>query len=308
MPGGPAAVVAGREHRSRARRRRRCRRRRRRARAAAPGPGRPRRGRPGVALGLGGQGQGVGQARQRLGAAPGVVGQGGEQAHLDQAAGPPGCRRGLPEPLEEAERPAGRVGVEVGAVPGEEEPHQGEVVVLAQEHRRVGGRHLALARPVGRRRRGHRAQLEPGPQRRDRPHVGEEARAVELLGPVQVTRRRGVLAAGRGQQRRGHEQPEVALGHRRPVRERRAASRCCGPGRGRPPRRRARPGPRAARPRPGERLAVALGLPQRPVAELAGCTGRPAARHRSASTTWLPSSSTRFPAACRLATASPNVS
>ena len=191
-------------------------------------------------------------------------------------------------------------------MPRQEKPSQGQVVVLAQEHRRVGGRHLALAGPVARSQPGRPRHLEPRPQRLDRSHVGEEARAVELIGPVQVTCRRGVAA--------GPASTAMATnsGSRLSVTGARS--------------------PSVARPRGGAPAAVkvadldvelgqadvqlararASGPPralawQRSLAEPTGA-GRPAARHSSASTTWPPSSSTKFPAACRLATASENVS
>ena len=310
--GGPAAVGAG-EARARgglvAGRRRGGR-----APAAAPGPGRPRRG------GAGRSPRGSGAtvrpsasvAQRLLPTAGGVGGERPDQVDLDQAAGSrPDVRRRLAQPVEQAERLVRRAAGRVGAVLGEDEPHQGEVVVLAQVLRR-----RRWAPPPGRAPSRPAAGSAPwrtwirARMRRDRPHVGEEARAVELLGPVEVVDRPGQVALGGGEQRAWRRR--AGSGSRSPA-----------PGRpaGRRPRRCCRAASRSSTSTSSSaratcssavgarhRLAVALGLPAAPVRRARGPSpAARTARHRSASTTVPLSASTRLPAACRLATACPNV-
>src|SRR5690606_25912773 len=105
-----------------------------------------------------------------------------EDAGLQGAAVTPGGGgRGLEAPEED-------LGVG-GLTLGEEQPRQGEVLVLPQVGQRLVDRDAGVPRPAGRQVGVARGEGEAGADRRDGTQVWVEAGPVELLGPVEQPQR-----------------------------------------------------------------------------------------------------------------------
>ena len=98
----------------------------------------------------------------------GVVGERLQDQDLDQGAGPPALLRGDSEPLEQAVRRAAPSGVRLV----QQDPGQGDVLVLAEVVQVVVGLEVLVARPGERLVEAARGDEQAGPLRRNRPHVG----------------------------------------------------------------------------------------------------------------------------------------
>ena len=119
------------------------------------------------------------------------------------------------------------------------------------------------------------------------------------------------VAVGVGEEAHGHEPPVAALVHRRHGRRARRRSRGARLALSRSPTSTSislSPTCRSAVARATRSPCASASCSAPCVRAGVPCSGRPAASHMSASTTVLLSSSTRLPAACRLATACVNVS
>ena len=137
-----------------------------------------------------------------------LVGKGLQHADLENAAVPPGLRGCCLQPLEQAQYSGDLGGTPaIGAVLGENEPRQRQVLVLAEVLRLVVDGDPSLDRPARCRRQVPGCDLHSGPHRRDGADVGVEAGPVELLGLVEQTQCGIAVATGGSHQRHGHEPP-----------------------------------------------------------------------------------------------------
>ncbi len=150
--------------------------------------------------------------------AVGVVGEGLQHTDLQHAAVPPGVGRRGVQSLKKTERRSDREGssgmaaVLGGAVLGEQEARQGQVLVLAQVVGVVIGGDASVLGPSGRRRQVPSGDSEAGLHRGDGAEVGVEAAPVQRLGLVEQVGRCFVVAAARSHLGHGHEPPVPVLG------------------------------------------------------------------------------------------------
>ena len=116
--------------------------------------------------------------RRRVGVAVRVVGERPYQASLDQTPVAARRPRVVKNAVEQPERLA-RVTL------GDEQPGEGELVVLGQVGRRIRRREPALVRPRPRVIEAALDDPHPRPGRRDRPHVRKIAGQEQRLGLVE---------------------------------------------------------------------------------------------------------------------------
>ncbi len=104
-----------------------------------------------------------------------------------------------------------------GTVLGEEEPHKGQVLVLAHEVGRVTDVEPSVLGPSGRRREVSCSDVHAGLHRGDGADIGVEAVPVERLGPVEQVRGGLEVATGRPHLCRRNEPPVPVLGDGGPL-------------------------------------------------------------------------------------------
>src|SRR5688572_4685281 len=138
-----------------------------------------------------------------------VKGEGSHHVDLDQAPGAARVGAGV-EPVQQRERVEQWWGVLLLAVAGEQEPDQGEVVVLAQVRRFVGDADIVLACPLVGRCEVSLRDPDAGPHRGDGADVGVETGPEQPLGPVEQLRR-GVEVPDGGAHLRHRDEPPVPV-------------------------------------------------------------------------------------------------
>ena len=233
---------------------------------------RPRRGRAGRSPPARAPAQGVGRASPRPASRSRASCASARSMRISRRL-PARPTRRRPSPAGPAVRPPGRGrAVRVRPVLGEQQPHEGEVVELAEVADLVGDGHPAVARPVRGPRQVALARSRPGPSSpRWDARPGRSPGGSSSLRLVE--QRDGALevAVGGGEASRGHEPPVAALARRRRLGQRRRRPRGAARRASRSPASRSSSLSADVQVggRPGRRLAQCLGLAQRPLADVA---------------------------------------
>ena len=102
----------------------------------------------------------------------------------------------------------------VAKVLGQQEPHEGEVLVLPQKGHVVAGRDTAVERPLLGRAEVCRRDLHAGSHGSDGTQLRVEARPVELVGLVEQLHGADVIPGSGADLRSGHEPSVPVLGDR----------------------------------------------------------------------------------------------